>query len=262
VDLAQAVEAQFGWDLRICRGTGTREDPLVLEACSAEEAAWGQVLTLRGAHLLSGNVLWRAVRWEQPDGEALGWVVLDTVEYTAEERIKETKRVFFDARSVLGCPFRIHPVVAWQGPKGGPVLPYELGWLHYDGQETSQAPEGSTDHACFYSAPGVKATVFVYDRPAGNWTRESELHSAVAGALESSAEWTELGERDVEAGPFVMRSLTRGQTALSLVGVAQCNAYFVKLRLTFEEDEALREMVRESLQVLYDAIALAVMPRH
>lgn len=259
LSLKDMLKRDHGLEVRVSGGSGTREAPFVLEACDAEEAALSQLRLLRGIGLGSGPWFWRMIDWQaSPTDRSLQAVAIQTVHFSRTEIVRTDRTFYFDARAVTGDPHVLHPLSVWKGPAGAPVLPYELGWLHFDGALDNSLQAHRFDHSIAYSGPGAKATVYVYDRPATASTREDELRLSAAAVMKPGVTdpWPE-----GPIGPFLAKFLLSGDD-MTIIAIAECGPYFVKLRLTHFDEGPIRSMMADSVGALADAVTAAVGERN
>lgn len=240
----------FGIDVRISGGEGKRDDPYVIEACDAEEAALTQWNFLRGLGYGRGT-LWRIVEWTSCDvGSATEVLQIEQIHF-GETVVNSTLiSYYFDTRAVSGLPHTKQPLTAWRGPPGLPVLPRDLGWLHFDQIMENTGSSNEFDQTIQYNGQGAKAAVYIYSSPrteaADSHIEELKLALEVMRqALPNlQAPWPPF-----EAGPFVMAALLSGDD-LTMVGIAVIGQYFIKVRLTFFDDLKMRELMNASLHAL------------
>ncbi|MDD3936164.1 hypothetical protein [Rhodoferax sp.] len=260
MNIRELLKRDFGIEVRISAGTGHRDDPFVVENCGAEDAALTQVQLLRGIARELGE-LWRIIEWKLCEVDSTTEVMrIHTTRFTPTQIETETRGIYFDTRLVVGAPCLLHPLTSWRGPPGSPVLPYELGWLHFN-EAVNNAPFAETfDQTIFYSGDGAKASVYVYDRSASNagGTRDEELKHASALLLnpELRDPWPV-----IEMGPFAMKFFLLGND-MTAVGIAVCGPYFVKVRLTYFDDLKMRELMKFTLSELGTCVHSASTVKH
>lgn len=227
----------------IVRGGGKRDSPFVLAPCPAGAAAGAMLAWLRGFGI-HHRLWWRIIAWDM-EGPGRESIATETVEFTETEIVTSRMRYHFDVSAVEGDPRLEHPRIAWIGPEGF-TLPYELGWLHFDGGRVNSDVPGDLDLSFAYSALESKGTVFFYNRRPSGKSMAEELREVVAviNAGNPHHSWPEQ-----ELGPFLTKFFNIGQD-LSLVAVAQYGPFFIKLRLTFRDHYKLREMMSGVLQAL------------
>ncbi len=260
MNIRELLKRDHGIEVRVSAGTGRRDDPYVVEECGAEEAALTEAQLLRGiARGLGG--LWRIIEWKPCDvGSATEVIRIDALRFTPTQIETTTRGVYFDTRAVAGTPYSLHPLTSWRGPPDSLILPYELGWLHFD-EALNNAPAAETfDQTILYSGAGAKASVHVYVRSAADagGARDAELKRASAVLLnpELKDPWPV-----IEMGPFAMKFFLSGRD-VTAVGVAVSGLYFVKVRLTHFDDLKMRELMSSTLKALGTCVQYASAVKH
>lgn len=260
MNIRELLKQDHGIEVRICAGTGQRNDPYVVEKCSAEDAALTQLQLLRGIARGLGE-LWHIKEWKPCDvGSATEVIRIEALRFTPTQIETMTRGIYFDTRAVAGDPFSLHPLTSWRGPPGSVVLPYELGWLHFD-EALNNAPfTGTFDQTILYSGAGAKASIYVY---VGSTTdvggaRDAELKRASAILLspELKDPWPV-----IEIGPFAIKFFLSGDD-ITAVGVAVSGLYFVKVRLTYFDDLKMRELMNTTLAALAACVQNASAVKH
>jgi hypothetical protein len=248
--IREMLSRDFGIEVRISGGEGKRDDPYVIEACDAEEAALTQWNFLRGLGYGRGT-LWRIVEWTSCDvGSATEVVRIEQIHFGESVINTDLIAFYFDTRAVSGLPHSKQPLTAWRGPIGTPMLPRDLGWLHFDQIEENTGSPNAFDQTIQYNGQGAKAGVSIYSSPRTEAAdaRIEELKLAVQimhQALPNlQAPWPPF-----EAGPFVMAALLTGDD-LTMVCIAVSGQFFIKVRLTFFDDLKMRELMNASLHAL------------
>jgi hypothetical protein len=251
MSLRDRFKQDHGLDVRIDRGSGTRGDPFVLDACGEADAALGQLHLLRCVGRGLGQ-LWRIVEWLPTElGSATEVIRVESVTFTETQIVTETRGVYFDTRAVDGSPRTRHPLQVWSGPGGVLTLPYELGWLHFDqSMDNAAAGEARFDQTVMFSGQGAKAAVYVYGPAAGDAVAEAEAEFERAAATAKAG-----GVEDpwgvFRVGPFAAKFLLTGPD-MTVVALAVQGDHFVKVRLTHFDDRKMRELMRATLGALGD----------
>lgn len=260
MNIRELLKQDYGIDVWISAGTGRRDDPYVIENCGAQEAALTQLQLLRG--IARGLCeLWHIIEWKPCDvGSATEVIRIDALRFTPTEIETTTRAVYFDTRVVAGTPYSLHPLISWQGPPGSPILPYELGWLHFDEIFNNAHSAKTLDQTILYSGTGAKASVYVYVRSAADAgeTRNTELQRASAMLLnpELKDPWPV-----IEMGPFAMKFFLSGSD-VTAVGIAVSGPYFVKVRLTYFDDLKMRELMNSTLKALGTCVQYTLAVKH
>ena len=118
MNIKEALKADFGIDVKITGGSGRRDDPFVVDA----------VCRRRGCSKPTGPVawlgagrreLWRLLAVDNGAGGSadLQSIQIETVLFTDEEIITETRRLYFDISAVDGLPAAAGPIVVWSDPR-------------------------------------------------------------------------------------------------------------------------------------------------
>lgn len=262
MNIREMLLRDFGIKVLISGGNGVRDDAYVLEACSAEEAALTQWSFLRGLGF-GRNTHWKFSEWRRCDtGSATEVVRIEEIHFGQTEVNSSRIAFYFDTRAVNGSPCTSHPLVAWRGPSGTPVLPRDLGWLHFDQTVTNANSPNDFDQTIQYSAPGAKAGVSVYtsSRTEDVDARIDELKLTLAVMQRTLPDLQEPWPA-FEAGPFIVKPL-RTAGNVTMAGVAVSGPYFIKVRLTFAEDPEMIEMMNETLRELATHTHRASSPSH
>lgn len=226
------------------------------------EAALTQLQLLQGISRGRGE-LWRILDWTHCEiGSATEQISIETVRYSKTEIEAMERIVYFDARAVAGAPHVLHPMACWRGPAGSPILPFELGWLHFNKViENATATEG-LNQTIKYGGAGAKADVYVYEIVDGDGksARDAELQRATAAVLEVNPK-AEDRWPVAELGPFAIKSFLSSED-LTLLGVAVCASYYVKVRLTFLDDSKMRKLMNSTLNALVASVQQASAVKH
>jgi len=220
----------------ISSGNGTRATPFVLVPRKDIDAALAQLEVLREFGR-SRQVFWRVMSSERVGAwvEALS---AEVVEFSVEEVTTTQWKFYFDLSAAEGSPYSMHPPLVWTGPEKF-ALPYELGWMHFDGVKNNSSDSSVIDLSFAYGSPAAKATVYFYKRSPSTKTKQAELFDALSAISgdDVSDPWPQ-----ASIGPLLMKILITGEN-LTIVAIAELGPYFVKLRLTHFDDEKVREMM-------------------
>lgn len=240
--IREMLKRDFDIDVLISTGTGRQADPYVIDECDEEDAAFTQMQCLRGINRGLGY-LWKIVEWSPCDDD-IEVIRIETVQFSDSEIEIVTRAIYFDTSAVAGTPYVRFPLIVWCGPAEAPMLPYEIGWLHYDRTFDNSTSTSVFDQTIQYSAQGAKASMYVYGRDSGT-SKNSELERVVSvmnmsGIVHS---WPV-----INFGPFVLKSFLSSEE-ITAVGIADVGPYFVKFRLTHFDGPKIREMMKETLQV-------------
>lgn len=248
MSLRDALKADFGVDVLVNGGSGRCNDPFIILPCSAAEAVRTQLVLLRGLGRGRGE-LWRLVQAEPVAGFAPAQqrLRIETVAFTHNEIISETRTYYFDVSRVDGTPNAQARVTAWADPRTSFAAPAQIGWLHFDavidnGQDTS-----AFDVSLFYSGLGAKAAIYIYgfhdplQHVSSEERRANELQR-VCNQVFGSHPDAKMPWPIREVGPFTLQHFLIGKD-LSVAGVAINGSHYLKLRLTYFDDPKMRELM-------------------
>lgn len=262
MNIRELLKRDHGIDIKVSKGTGTRDDPYVVDNCSDVEAALTQVQLLRGITRGLGE-LWHIVEWKPCDiASATEVIRYNAIRYTQTQIETTTRSAYFDTRAVAGAPYLLHPLTAWRGPPGSPILPFELGWLHFNKAINKSPSAGILNQTVLYSGAGAKASIYVYVRTDDNveGAHHLELKNDLAVMRQRNPKlddpWPVF-----ELGPLAMKFLLSGSD-MTVVGVAVSGTYFVKVRLTFLDDLKMRELMNATLSALATCVQNAAAVMH
>ncbi len=217
-------------------GNGTRDSPFVIGPCNGNDAALAQLNVLREFGR-SRRAFWRVTTLD-PVGAGVEVIGAEVVEFSAEEVTTTQWRFYFDLSAVEGSPCSLHPLLVWTGPENF-ALPYELGWLHFNGFKNNSSDPAVVDLSFAYGGPAAKATVYLYSRSPSTKTKQAELYDALSAI---SGEGVSDPWPEASIGPFLTKFLITGQD-LTIAAIAELGPFFVKLRLTHFDDVKIREMM-------------------
>src|SRR3712207_1491114 len=128
------IRQDFGYDLLIAGGIGTRQDPLQIVASNAQEAFQTQILFLRAVNTTLRR-FWRILSHETvpgPQGRILYQLRTETKEITRSEIVTQTNAHYF-VFSLAGessAPERTWFVYIDRSTNL--KFPYEIGFVHFD----------------------------------------------------------------------------------------------------------------------------------
>lgn len=252
--------ADFGINVLIERGRGSRADPYVISPCSADMATQTQLDLLRGLGK-ERQELWRLTDAGMlKDAEApIQILELKTFSLTPDEVITEFRSCYFDLSKVTGSPSPNNPGAAWLDLLTMFSAPYQIGWLHFE-KMINNGGTSRRDVTLFYDAFGAKAALYLYE---ANFSAASKECSSDGRIYELGVVCDEIRRQHPEAEvlgppslaePFILRSFLINDK-LSVVGIAIIadqlrRDQFVKFRLTFLDSFEMREKMRTTLDEL------------
>jgi hypothetical protein len=247
INLAERIRKDFGFEVSVIGGNGSRTNPWYIIEPDSERAAL-HAMQLLTAFSSVQNALWRLDK-SQPLEEAPDQlrVVIERIRIQDEKVVAERVPYFIqfdvpaaqvDPLGVLGC---VQPQV-------GLVLPYQLGWLHYLGATESMPLDVSgTGYAAPYGAPGIEATVFLYQGGSvfpGATLDVQDISNEFADAdkmLQIHSGNLPMGEEQVVHPdqarlPWKIRNYTTPDGGTALLMLTAAGDHFIKVRLTAKPD--------------------------
>jgi hypothetical protein len=256
MSIRKALKADFGIDVLIERGVGLQSDPYVLEACSAADATRTQLNLLRGLGRGRGE-LWRLINVETGVGSAadLQKLRIESVRFTQQEIITETRAYYFDVSMVGGMPDAANPGAAWSDSRSRFSAEQQIGWLHFDRAIDNSGDSDRLDTSLQYSALLSKAAIYVYGSPDRSPSelssadqRLAELHLVCEG-VRLQHPGAEMVGAVVLAEPFVLQHFLIGDD-MSVAGIADMGEHYLKLRLTYHDEPKMRELMSYTVSEL------------
>lgn len=261
MDLRKLLKVDLGVDLPISGGTGqSREDPIVVVVSDPIDIVRTQMLLLRGLGR-GRQIFWRKLQRALLGSEWPGieQLKIETVQLTRDQQITATENYYFETQMAKARQWQDCPLIAY-ADANGVLIPYELGWLHFE-NKTQNKPELGVSLA--FGAPGIKATVYVYDSGLSDLapgTADNRLHAefdkAAQGILMTSPD-TEAWA-DPEPSPRCrVRYYRSGQDAIdaTVLWMTVEQGKFVKARLTWTRDKFIDQVGNGFLRSLADAVA-------
>jgi hypothetical protein len=269
INLADRIRKDFGFEVSVIGGNGSRANPWYIIEPDCERAALHtmQLLTAFGS---IQNALWRVDK-SQPveDAPEQLRVVIERIRFQDEKVIAERVPYFFqfdmpatqvDPLVVLGC---VQPQV-------GLVLPYQLGWLHYQGTTESMPLEVSgTGHSAPYGAHGIDAAVSLYqgisvfpnanlgipdiDSEFAEADRVLRIHSGSIAAGDTQTVHPERARL-----PWKYRTYTTAAGGFAFLMMTAAGDHYIKVRLTAKPDAKVLECAQvcfEEMLHIADVIA-------
>lgn len=243
-----------GVALNIDGGMGQKEaDPIQLLDDGAVSASHTLFLTLRAIGRSRG-VLWKTISLDQISSKpewSIYRVRLEVLLVTTEEEIKTVESYYFKAyysgheNALLSMPMVCDPRLPF-------VVPYELGWIHFDQLRDLETQESGQGLSLAYGAPGIKATLFQYNRGqidlSATDVAKSEFLDANDQFLTSNPSAVRIADR--QSFSEICLSWYSLNDDVSVVGVAIVRGFYLKVRITYVRDQILDRVVGESLSAL------------
>lgn len=237
--LRDLLNSDFDIDLPISGGMGNAEsDPIVIETDDPQAASLVQMQVARCIYGRLG-FHWKVIDksfTENPEK----WVEKLTSENVypeGDQLITERRALYFDisasqAGAKHGTPYCVVPL----GELYGIRLPYELGWLHFDGLTDYEERAPGLGISAAYSNPSAKATIYVYNKgnPIIDFERtpdllHSEMNAAVGDLLRRNPNAKESASRQHQNVFFMSFEIDDTYSAVMLSAL---NNQFFKVRAT------------------------------
>ena len=266
LNLAERIRKDFGFEVSVIGGKGSRTDPWYIIDPDGERAALHamQLLTV-----FSGlqNALWRldkAHAIEEAPGQLR--VVMERIRVQDENVLAERVPYFFQF-DMPAAGVNLPEVLGCVQPEVGLALPYQLGWLHYQGTTESMPLDVSgTGYAAPYGAPGIEATIFLYRSASAapdptqpenkldaqdiaiefaEADRVFQLHSGCMPIGEERSVQPELARLPWSTRTYMA---TDGGTAYLMLTAA--GDHFIKVRMTARPDAKVGECAQASFEEL------------
>jgi len=265
VNLRDMLKRDFGLELNISGGGGqSRDDPIVVLDSNRVDAAKTEMDVLRGLGIERG-MLWTTLARTpvQHNGALFEQIKIGTKLVTQSVIITQRENYYFDV-SMAGDAEKIIPaLVAFVDKKTKLALPYEFGWLHFDGITDHEPRVPGLGESLAYGALGIKATVYVYDRlrtdigsDVNTGIGRNEFDSAVQELVAFDPSASQSGE--FSGGSSLLIETFRTPSGLSVVGLAICRGKFVKLRVSLADDPVLVDVVKESIAAFEELVTAEV----
>jgi hypothetical protein len=259
LSLADRIRKDFGFEVSVIGGSGSRTNPWYIIEPDRERAALHTLQLLTVFSSLQ-NALWRVDRAhpldEAPDQLR---VVVERIRFQDENAITERVPYFvqFDLPAAQVNPLAVLGCVQ---PEVGLALPYQLGWLHYQGATESMPLDVSgTGYAAPYGAPGIDATVFLYRSSSAfpdakldvqdianefaEADRMLQIHSGSMAIGEEQTVHPELARL-----PWKVRNYTTAEGGTAFLMLTAAGDHFIKVRLTARPGATTAECARASYE--------------
>lgn len=253
IPLRELLLQDWGLDLPIGGGDGrSRETPIVITETNPQKAAAAQVLILRS--LGQG----RGIFWRKQARLLLGqdWPCVEqfeikTVELQPKEQITQIENYYFDmsAAAKTGGPWRDTTIIS-HTTESKLTIPFEIGWLHFMEKVDHEAVQPGLGVALAYGAPGITATVYIYDNlrkdipndMTAHWL-QAEFEDAAAGLVmvnPTVQAWPDPPENGVYRARYYMV----GEEAYEATVLWMTVGYgkIIKIRMTWTRDRFIDEV--------------------
>lgn len=240
--LREQIKKDFGFDLPISGGNGSSlVDAVVIDAddiskvSSVEMQVLRAVLGIRSWH-------WRCFDKQiitSEKGELIEKVIFEA-KYILGDLVSIDKRNFyFNIKHLKIDDKKFTPLPSISLRNSGFVLPYQIGWLHYDNLIDNEAEYPGMGVTVAYSMPNTKATIYVYDKleklidskdnPA---QFEREFDGAVSDFMAMNSN---MGEPTYHKNANVLSSVFVSGSNYSIICLGTFANKYVKLRLSSDD---------------------------
>ena len=266
--LRERLLRDFGVDLPIHGGTGRRDAPIVVSTADLQSAVDVQ-MTAIGCFGKGRGIAWRLVEQEIVDaGLRTVRVGIETVEIGERDVTTQQEACYFalDAMPTNGTVMSLPAPSGFVDPSSGLRLPYQLGWLQFDGSTDNEPAHPGLGWSVAYGGLGIQATVYAYDQGKAiepndleSERVQGEFRTAVEGVLgvnpgASVVKQGLIGDASAR-GRFLLAVLELPEEKLSAALLTVRNGYFVKARLTWQAKEAeIHRMAQETIGAIIDAV--------
>ncbi len=240
--LREQIKRDFGLDLPISGGNGgSIEDAVVIETDEISEVSWVEmqvlrvVLGIRGWH-------WRCFDKQivmSEKGELIEKVKFEA-KYIKDDLVSIDKRNFyFNLKNLKIDDKKFTPLPSISLRNLSMVLPYQIGWLHYDSLIDNEAEYPGMGVSVAYSMPNSKATIYVYDKleklidSKDNPTQfEREFDGAVSDFMAMNSN---MGEPTYHKSAGVLSCVFVADANYSIICLGTYANKYVKLRLSSDD---------------------------
>lgn len=226
----------FGKDLQISGGTGNSiDDPITLNAQSPHDASWTE---MEVARCIYGRLGWHWRALERTRSGKIEKLSCEVRYAEGNEVITEKRSFYFDVSNIGLGDQDVTPTCGINlGAGTGMGLPYQLGWLHFDGLTNNEEAQAGMGVSVAYGAPSTKATVFIYNKglaeiSSGNESLLiGEFDQAVADILSAYPDAKKIADR--HDGNLIFAAFDIG-TAYSIVTLSAVGNHYFKVRATLD----------------------------
>jgi len=241
--LRQMLKDDFGKDLRISGGFGNKPaDPIVVEPQSAHDASWTELEVVRCIYRGSGGWRWRMIgRSRVEDAQTIiEKLSCDVWFVKGDQNITQKRNFYFDisqvniegAQTTPDCFINV-------GLGTGMVLPYQLGWCHFNKLTTLEIDHPGLGVTVQYSSPDTKLTVYIYNKGeavidgiAEPEKLSEEFLSVWGDILAVNPSVKEIAEK---VSPNLIFRSFDVEGAYSVVTLSTAGNHFIKLRATLDK---------------------------
>ena len=268
IPLRLRLNADFGVELDIEGGTGKKTAPIIVTSQTVEEAVATQMQVLRCIGK-GRRIAWRLLSQEAADiAPKAVRTIIETVEYAGDEVVTQREAYYFVLEALpAGFSAAVPEPSGFEDPTSGLRLPYQLGWLHYDGFTDYEAKAAGMGCSGAYGGFGVKGTVYVYRADCPAEADGADVEAARREFARAVAELVDLNPgakperedviRDSAGRPrFLYSQYGLADQSVSSILLTARHGRYVKFRMTWEGSDAkIHEIAMESLRATMRAVA-------
>ena len=283
MDLREALMKDFDLSLPIIGQlgeSGSRDDPIIIT--TSDPVLVGQAARDTVAGLQRGLSLARqgrgesdmlvGVLWRTLDGglhisseTGLGVYRIERKVLTPSEVVTETIAYYFDVSAA-----QISGLDRFETGAGMPVvslgenLPSEIGWLHYDPDQSvnyaEQHNRPDLGVGAAYGAIGIKATLYLYPGPRTPIDRDAlrrQFEQAASDLESNNPNVTAWLDADVGTGNFLRIWRVGDGDQATALALTSYRGHFVKVRTTWYRDQVLDPAHQEFIRVVFSMFSVA-----
>jgi hypothetical protein len=191
---------------------------------------------------------------------SLEQVKIETKGVNDTEIITERWNHYFDVGHATPDGRPLPTAIGYRHSRTGIVLPYEIGWLHFQSVTDNEPVTPGFGQTIAYGAPGIKATVYVHDKGRSDIPKDvsaslvkDEFKSAVSDMMTVNPKAKALGSPS-DNGVMIQQKFVIDQD-FSDVALGVLAGSFIKLRITFVQDPLLVDLVSQSLSAFQEVLA-------
>lgn len=241
--LREQIKKDFGLDLPISGGNGSSlADAVVIDTDDISKVSWVEMQVLR---VVLGIRSWH---WRCFDkqiiisekSELIEKVIFEAKYINGDDLVSIDKRNFyFNIKNLKIDDKKFTPLPAISLRDVSFMLPYQIGWLHYDNLIDNEAEHPGMGVTVAYSMPNTKATIYVYDKLEKSIDSkdnpgqfEREFDSAVSDFMAMNSN---MGEPTYHKISNVLSGVFVDGANYSIICLGTYENKYVKLRLSSDD---------------------------
>lgn len=249
INLREMLKRDFGLELMISGGFGqSHQEPIVIDNSEPFDASLTEMHVLRAIGK-GRKILWRTLARTPMDNYRLEKFNIETKDVNPNEVITQRENYYFDVQSATKSSASLPAAVVFENKEAKLSLPYEIGWLHFDSLIDNEPTSPGLGQSLAYGAPGIKATIYVYDKHRSGiailGSVRSEFESAVSDLIQLHP-----AARPLDSVQNINEMLLQTFTIdgeLILIALTTHNEKFVKMRISYVNDPVLIDAVRQTI---------------